>query len=565
MRVILSAAGWLCHRVAVAKRRFGFYNTRMAAQSYLRSSRVISVLTLVSRITGLLRDSAISAWLGYSWVQDRFVFAFTIPNLFRQLFGEGALSAVFIPVLTDRLSREGRDRAAKLFGNVISLLAALLIGLTVLVLLLLGGIWVAGERDAALKLTLGLTALMAPYMILICLVALFSALLNCLDRFGLPAFVPVIMNLFLIAGVLTARYVLGPWLGDQQSQVYVLGVALLLAGVTQLATVAAAVRRAGVRWSFDFSLSDPDVRTMFKMLAPLLLGLGVLKLSELIDNTIIVGLSPKTAEAFSVWGYEVAYPLYEGAMTAVNNARRLYQFPLGVLAISLATAAFPTFSRAASAKDFDQLRGSVSHALRIAILEGIPSGLGLILLAELIVTVVFKYGNVGGQDVRETAHVLRMYGLGLWAFCAQHIIVRAFYSVKDTKTPLKVMSATLVLNLAMNLTLIWVHAIGAGAFGLSASVMCSLNVVLLCAIFSRRYGRLEIGQILRATGKVAVAAGLMGAAVYATYAYFDELNRYMRLALCMGVAAGVFLPAAVVLKIEEFHDLVAVARKKRGR
>jgi putative peptidoglycan lipid II flippase len=519
-------------------------------------------LTFLSRITGLVRDSTTTAWLGYSWVQDRFVYAFTIPNLFRQLFGEGALSAVFVPILSENLARDDKERAGKLFGNVATLLALILTVLTLVMLGLLGLIWMFSDPDPQRRLTLALTGLMAPYMILVCLIALFSAMLNCLDRFGLPAFLPVILNMFLIGGVVVAKYGVGRWTDRLDVQIYTLGVALLLAGIIQLWVVSRAVKKQGIRWGIDFRISDPQLRRMLIILAPMLLCLGILKFGEWLDNQIIVSLSGEGGGGFTFLGRQFLYPLQNGAMTAVNNARRLYQFPLGVLAISLATAAFPMFSRSAAAGDIPELRRSVSHALRVAIFEGLPSGLGLIALSELIVRVVFGYGQVDRHDISETAHVLRMYGLGVWAFCAQHIIVRAFYSVKDTLTPLKIMTATLCLDVLLNFTLIWVPVIGPGAFGLTSSVMCIINVLLLSTTFSRRFGNLDLRRLVWQGGKTLVACVIMLAAIYICKPHLTHMSKYVQLMILLALGVAAFALGCILLRIEEFRELAGLHRRK---
>lgn len=533
----------------------------MSTQSFLRSSRLISGLTLCSRVTGLVRDVVLAGWLGNNWVQDRLAYAFQIPQLFRRLFGEGALSAAFIPTLSENLAARGKERAGRLFSNVATLLAGILTILTLTILVVLLMIWVLGEQSLKRQFVLGLTALMTPYMIFVCLVALFSAMLNCFEKFGLPAFVPVILNFFQIGAVIVGRYFVSRWTDRLDLQVYTVGVAVVLAGIVQLWVMIRAVRRLGIRWRLDFSISDGDLRKMMIMLAPMVLGLGVLQFGAWLDSQIILSLSgDRTSAGFELFGRYVAYPLEEGSLAAVNFARRLYNFPLGVLAISLATAAFPLFSRYAAEGDMESLRSSVSDGLRIAIFEGLPCGLGLIVLAELIVRVVFERGNFSHDDTVQTAHILRMYSLGLWAYCAQHIIVRAFYSVKDTMTPLRVMMATLGLNVALNLTLLWIPSIGAGAFGISTSVMCSINVIILCVIFSRRFGGLGLRRILFSSVRVLAVSVLMLAAVYFCAAWLVDLSKYLQLMIALAVGVTSFAAGCYLFKVSELREVLGISR-----
>jgi len=499
----------------------------MDKPSYLRSSRLISILTLTSRITGLIRDSFIAGWLGAGWINDRFILAFMIPNLSRRLFGEGALSSAFIPILSENLSQRGTRRASKLFANVATLLAAVLTVLTLLILAALVVIWLFAAHDAKRSLTVGLIAVMSPYMILVCLVALFSSMLNCFDRFGLPAFAPIILNMFQIAAVFVAKFVVGQ-----------------------------------IRWRFDLSVSDPDLRRILIAVTPVAVGLGVLQFGALLDSAIIILLSAAEGEGFELFGMSVHYPLLEGSLTAVNYARRLYNFPLGVLAISLATAAFPMFSRYASAGHHLQLARSVSHALRIAILQGLSCGVGMIVLAELIIRVIFERGRFSPADTAQTAFVLRMYCLGLWAYCAQHIILRAFYSLKDMITPLRVMMVTLAINVILNVTLVWIPQIGPGAFGLSTAIMCSINVIALSVIFARRFGGLDGRAIIRSAGKVMLAVAIMGSAVYACLLNLGGIdNKYLQLPICLAVGVGVFAGACYVLRIREWKDALGLSER----
>jgi len=536
----------------------------MASRSYLSFSRLISALTFLSRITGLARDVVLAAWLGNNWVQDRLTYAFAVPNLFRRLFGEGALSASFIPVLSENLVTSGKERAGKLFGNVATLLTVILTVLTLVLLGILVLVWLFGQRSVERRLVVGLTAVMCPYMIFVCLVALFSAMLNCFDRFGLPAFVPIILNAFQIAAVVIARYVIGRWTERQDIQVYAVGVAVLLAGITQLLVMILAVRRAGISWGIDFSVSDRDLRKLLTMVGPVTLGLGVLQFAGWLDNQIILSLTGPEGEGFTLFGIQLNYPLREGSLAAVGFARRLYQFPLGVLAISLATAAFPMFSRYAQARNLPELAKSVSHALEIAIFEGLPSGLGMIALSGLIVAVLFEHGSFTGAHTAQTAHILRMYCLGLWAYCAQHIILRAFYSLQDMLTPLWVMTGTVALNLIVSLSLLWVPWIGAGAFGIGTTIMCSINVIVLSTIFARRFGTLRPGRVIYSSLKVLVVSAVMAVMVYWILEHLSDVNKYAKLAACLAAGTAIFIASCYVMKIEQLQEVLGIPKRRAG-
>jgi len=530
------------------------------SRSILHSTRLISLVTLGSRVTGLARDMLISAWLGNNWIQDRLNYAFLVPNIFRQLLGEGALSAAFIPVLSEKLTKESRESVGRLVGNVATVLAVLLIGLTCLLLLIIGGAWFFSARSAYSNLSAGLTAVMVPYMIFVCLVALFSGLLNCLDHFGIPAFMPVIINMSQVFGVIFAKYVLARHGVASEHQVYVIGVSVLLAGVVQIIWITRTVKKAGIRWGLHFSLADPDLRRIVVTMGPMIFGLGILQFSTWMDNQVMLSLTATTKQYFSVFGYQIKYPLEEGALSAVNLARRLYNFPVGVLGIALATAAFPAFSRLAASKDHTALADLVSKSLRLAIFEGLPTGIGLMVLSHLIVRVLIQRGHFTDQDTVQTAYVLRYYAIGIWAYCGHHVVVRAFYSLKDTVTPLRVLSKTITLTIIMNIVCLWIPSIREGIFGLSTSIMSSLNVIILGGILSRKIGSLHFREIMATTVKTLMASGLMALGVYLTEAYLPVHNKYLMLLACLLVAAVVFFPCCWALKIQEAREFLSRSR-----
>ncbi len=475
---------------------------------FLGSARLIAVCTLGSRVTGLVRDMVVNHIFGQGWVQDAFHYGFLIPNLFRRLFGEGALSAVFVPVFTDVLSEQGRARAWTLLGRVAGLMVLVLAVLLCLVELGSLAVWAFTGGGAMRNLQVGLTAVMAPFMVGICLLALFSSMLNCLRHFTVPALLPIVLNIFIISGAL----LVGPMLGDQlQEQVYGLGFCVIVAGVVQLLLILPVLRQHGVRFKLSLDRDDPDVRRILRLFLPVLIGQGVLLFNVFFDAQICTLLTrgPGDPASFTLLGTTAAYPLAEGALSAVTNAQRLYQFPLGVLAISLATAALPTFSQYATDKDIGGLRSAVAQSLRLAVFVGLPSGLMLFILRQPIISLLFEHGRFGPDETARAADVLRWYGLGLTAFCCQHILLRGFYSLKDTITPMKISCWLVALNIALNLALIWTFQ--EQAFGISTSVTATLHVCICIWLLRRRLdGRIGATaiaiSILKAIGATAAAS-----------------------------------------------------------
>lgn len=538
---------------------------------YLWSAKLIAVCTLLSRFTGLARDITLNHVYGQRWVQDAFNYGFLIPNLFRRLFGEGALSAIFIPVFTETLDRKGRPDAWVLLGRVAGLMVVILCSATILLELGVLVIWQLYPGGPMRELQLGLTAVMMPFMISICLLALLSSILNCLNHFAVPALMPIVLNVMNIVGVLFV----GPMIGKPlESQIYGVALSVLAASVLQLILILPVLRSHGVQvpWSLDHR--HPDVRRIARMFFPVVMGQGVLLLSVFFDAQICTFLTrgPESAPTFSFFGYAVNYPLAEGALSAVNNAQRLYQFPLGVLAISLATAVFPMFSLYASREDYAGLRETLGQSIRVAIFEGLPSGVVMILLAEPIVALLFEHGQFGPEATARAAWVLKWYGLGMPAFCAQHILLRGFYSLKDTLTPMWIGCSLVVVNMALSLSLLWHPTIREAAFGISTSATATMHVLVSVWLLRRRMrGRIGATAILKASLKTLVAGALAGAATWWLSRWTMRIDtaglgrtgaRAVEVFVPLIGAAAVYLGAAFILRAEEIGWLLG---RRRGR
>lgn len=546
-----------------------------SSRPVLSDAKRIAACTLVSRVTGLARDVLLAQAFALSWVQDAFSYAFQIPNLFRRLFGEGAMAPVFVPTFTRTLENEGRPAAWRLLAGTLGLMTAALAAVIVAIEMILLGVWLLAPADPARaearRLLLALTGLMLPFMLPICVLALLSAILNCLGSFVPAAAAPILLNLAMIAGLAW----IGPWLapGDLHAQVYIVAGLVLVGGVLQLLYIWPALRRAGVQVGFRVAPRDPHVARMLKLLPPVALGQGVLAFGVFLDAQICTALThvAGTPEQATWLGVTFAYPLAEGALSAVTIAQRLYQFPLGVLAISLATAALPAFSRFAARQEWPAWTAEVQRTLRLAVFEGLLAGVMMIVLAEPIVRFLFEYGRFDAADTQRTAVVLRWFGFGLWAFCAQHMVLRAFYSVGDVRTPLRLAMAALPLSVVLNLTLVWFAAIRESAFALSSCLSSALTVLIGAVLLTRRTGRLILDAAVGAAVlRMLVAAGVTGAAA-------EYLRRgwpapdwgsgwgvvvargFATLGL-LAVSTGVFLLVARLLGLSEVGALLARRR-----
>ncbi len=541
---------------------------------FLGSARIIAICTLCSRVTGLARDIALNVAFGQNWVQDAFNYGFLIPNLFRRLFGEGALSAVFVPTFTEVLDQRGRPAAWALLGRVTGLLALLLIGLTVLMELGALVIWHFAPGGPMRELQIGLTAVMTPFLIAICLLALFASILNCLNHFTMPALMPIVLNLMIVLGVV----VVGPMMSDRlEVRVYGVAVCVLAASVIQLALIMPVLRAHGVQFRMSLQLDDPDLRRMGRIFIPVLLGQGILLFNVFFDAQICTLLTqgPDQSPTFSFLSREYYYPLEQGALSAVNNAQRLYQFPLGVLAISLATAALPMFSLYASRGDTAGLRSALAQAMRLAVFVGLPSGVLVIVLSEPIIALLFQHGRYEAADTIRAAKVLDLYGIGIVAFCCQHIVLRGFYSIKDTITPMKVSCYLVAINIAMNLTLLWHPAIREKAFGISTTTTAFLHVGISMLLLRRRLGgRIGATEITTSSLKTLFASAVAGAIAWWLLGQVSTLDaaevgmavaRGTRVFVPLLAAMVAFFAVARLLRMEEIGWLLSRERRAPPR
>ena len=373
----------------------------------VRSAGVMSLLTLLSRIFGYLRDNLQAQILGASRTADAFIIAFRIPNLLRRLVGEGAFTAAFVPTLSDYMKPERRAELWKFAGVVFWSMACVLMVLTAL------GVIFSPSLVSALaygftgleekwNLTVALNRLMFPYLIFIGLAALVQGILNVNGSFAVPAFTPVLLNLCIIGAALG----LAPFMAEPA---YAFAWGVLLGGALQLGFQIPFVMRLGMRFPIKVDFSHPGVRQIGRLMLPGLLGMGVTQIIVLIDSFF-------------------ASLLKEGSVSALYYSGRVNELALGSFAISVSTVILPTLSRQAAAGRMDELRRTLLYGLRVVSFITVPASVGLIVLSQPIISVLFEHGKFSAADTEYAAHALRFYAIGLLPFGAVKILAPAFYS-----------------------------------------------------------------------------------------------------------------------------------------
>lgn len=520
-------------------------------QNVSRNLRVVSLCTIVSRIFGLLRDQAMGTLFGAGEVLDSFTVAFRLPNLARVLLGEGALTTAFLPIVVEELNHRGRESAARVTWAVFVALSLALCALVIVAEVGLGLLVSCVALAEETRLLCRLTALMLPYVILICLAAQLGAVLQALGRFMWPALVPVVLNVVWLAAL---WWVIPVWWSDPIQQIQATAVCVLIAGGLQLAFMVVILWKCGFGYRSDWRTSIGVVRRVAREMLPVVLGLSITQLNAVLDSFVAWGFAqPDGAGPLMPLPGSPAYPLHAGTATALYLGQRLYQFPLGVFGVALGTVLYPLFARHAQRGDVGKLRSDLSLGVRLVLSIGLPASAGLMLIAHPLATLFFQYGKFDAAAARQTGDMILCYGSGVWAYCGLLILQRGFYASGDRLTPMYVGLTAMIVNIILNLTLIW--PLGGRGLALSTALVAALQSVATCLLLQRKIGSLEWRQIgwtaVRTLVAVIVMCGVCLALTQATTTTDGVATRGIKLALPL-VAGGItFLGVAWLLRLRE--------------
>ncbi|MFQ6034770.1 MAG: murein biosynthesis integral membrane protein MurJ [Sedimentisphaerales bacterium] len=531
----------------------------MAQQkTMIRGFRQIALLTMASRVLGMLRDMTFAYFLGASGLMDGWAIAFKVPNLARRLFGEGAASSSLIPVYSEELQRD-REKANRLAFTVVTAVFVLLTGIVLLGEGIIWGYYRFFSNLPGTQLKLKLSAIMLPYMVLICVVAILAGILHTHRHFAAPAAAPVVLNVFLIGSLCFSGWVFHI---QPNRQVFIVAVAVILAGLVQLLIQLPPLRARGIYIRPAWQVRSEAFKKVILLMGPMVLGLTVTQINTLADDFIALWFSgsDEKGQFFSWFGQQIRYPLWEGAVSHLFYSQRLYQFPLGVLGISLATAIFPVMSTDAARKDFAALSKSVSQGLRCAVFVALPATAGLLVVARPLVSVIFERGQFTAQDTILTKWTLSFYVLGLCGYFAQQVATRAFYSMQDSFTPARSALIAVFANIVLNLTLIWF--LGTGGLAAATAACSYLQVAILVAVLRRRLGSAVLVGLGRALAKTIVATLFMLIMVVAALQLSKSWADIFKLLLSVPSAAAVYLLAAKFLRIEMLSLLTGLQSAK---
>ena len=459
-----------------------------------RSAGLIGIATMTSRVLGLIRDQVLAYKFGAGNAMDAFNVAFRIPNLARDLFAEGAMSAAFVPTFTRRLTLQGRDEAWRL-GN--QLVNALLLATGVLVVVgivfakPLIGLLAQGyaSEPGKLALTTTLTRIMLPFLTLVAVAAALMGMLNSLRRFFIPALSPAMFNVAMILSAVALVPIM-PRFGLQP----IVGMAFgaLLGGLGQVVVQRPALSREGYRYRAVLDYRDTGLREVFRLMGPGTFGLAAVQINLLVNMILATGQGT-------------------GAVSWLSYAFRLMYLPIGLFGVSIATAALPDLARHAARQELAGMRETISSGLRMMLMLNVPATVGLITLASPIVALIFERGSFTSADTAATAAALVFYAPGLLGYAAVKIAVPSFYALRDSRTPVLVSIGSVLVNVVLNLVL--VRVIGYRGLALGTAIAAGLNASVLLVLLGRRLGGLDGVRIATAFGKIAVASAIMGLAV----------------------------------------------------
>lgn len=549
-------------------------------RSVARSAGIVSLAIIGSRVLGLVRELVFAAYFGAGFATDAFIIAFRIPNLLRDLFGEGALSAAFVTTFSQKLNREGEQsawRLANLVNNGLFLVLAVIV---------LGGIFFSPQivqllmssksvdpAKAALTFDLAvtMTRIMFPFLLMISLAAVAMGVLNTRGIFGIPASASTMFNVGSIFGGLLCAYLFAPDyvtsvtlglihgrrspLDEAAAGRAIIGMAVgtLVGGMMQWLIQVPSMRRVGYRWQPILSFKDEGVRQVMRLMAPAIIGAAAVQVNVLVSTNFASGLG-------------------EGPVSWLNYAFRLIQFPIGVFGVAISTVTLTKTAREAALENLTAFRRTIAASLRLTMLLTIPSAVGLVVLAKPIIGLIYQRGRFTASDTDQAAAALAYYAIGLTAYSAIKVLAPAFYALRDTRVPMAASVISIITNYVVAKLAIEYFGIGHRGLALSVSSVALINCGLLLFFLRRKLDGIEGGSLMSSFVKVSLASAAMGGACWlistrlaAFIGAQSLLTRVVNVGVSVAVGVVVFAVVARVLGVGELEQLTRALQRRFGR
>lgn len=498
---------------------------------------IVIIATIFCRILGLGREIVISNRFGAGIETDAFFIAFMIPNLLRSFLGEGALNSAFIPVFTDYLTNHDRKKAEYFASNILNILIIILMIVVAL------GIWGAplliniiaiGFKTNIYKyqLAVNLTRIIFPYIGFVAVAALFMGILNSYDHFLVPALAPAMLNISVIVFALTLSFKYG---------IFAIAWGVILGGIGQALIQAPVLIKNKIKYSFVVDFNDPGTKKLLKLLVPAMIGLAITQINVVVDRTL-------------------ASTLIDGSISALYYSNRLVQFPLGAFGIAISIAIFPTLSKQMAKNNINEFKKSLLFGLKILLFITVPSAVGLMVLKDSLIRLIYEHGIFSRVATNMTASALLYYSIGLFAYACVRLITMSFYALKDAKTPVKIGIYIVFINIALDLILI--RYLAHSGLALATSVAAILNLIILLKVLQDKIGNLELKSQVPFLIKIIISSIFLGIICVLVNNYFSSIldlsNKYNQtIQVIVSIFSGgmVYLISSYILGVKEVRNL----------
>ncbi len=524
-----------------------------------RATGIVGIAILCSRVLGLIREVVFAALFGAGRNLDAFLMAFRVPNMLRDLFAEGALSTAFITTFSKKIATEGDASAWRLASKVATLTVVFMSAVTLLgilfapqlIQLMTWGSW-SPEKTA---ITILLTRIMWPFILLVSLAALVMGMLNAKHVFGMPAMASSFFNLGSIVGGVALCYWFDPqidWRHPHFGERGLIGLAIgtLIGGLLQLIVQFPPLRRVGFKFRPDFNWRDPGVRIILALMGPATIAASAVQINVLVNSGFAARLG-------------------DGPVSWLNIAFRLMQLPLGIFGVAVATVTLPLISRSAAVGNTAGFRSALAHSIRLVLLLTIPAAIGLIILAEPIIRLIYEHGRFTPAATEQTAVALRFYAIGLAGYSADKVLAPAFYALDRRYIPMFVTMTSIAINFCLNWFFTFYLNWGHRGLAFSTSMVAITNFLLLYSMMRHYTGRLETGTMLLTVGKLLIAGAVLAGicwlawrSFFATHAHVSVWQNAIAIVITIVVGAAAFFSAAYLLRVAEVQDVVDLVRRK---
>lgn len=503
-----------------------------------KSARSVSTFTLLSRVLGMVRDIVIASVFGAGQVTDAFWVAFRIPNLLRRLFAEGTLTVSFIPVFTDRLEHGGKEKAKLISDSVFTILLIILVVISILGIVFspyIVKIFASGFSDEVFSLAVKLNRIMFPYLLFISLTALSMGVLNSLKHFFAPSFSPVLFNICMIVFAVFLH-------SHFEIPIIALAIGVMVGGIAQFLFQLPFLKNRNFIFRPKLLLKNPDVKKIFTLIIPQVFGLAVYNLNIIVNT-------------------QYASYLPEGTVSYLFLSERLIEFPLGVIAVSLATVLLPNFSSSIARGNLSEFRETYISSVKMLSYILIPACFGLIALSRPICNVLYQRGEFGFEQMVFTSQCLFAYAAGMWAVGLIRITVPAFFARKDTKTPVFVAFIAFLLNASVGYILSFKLQLNHIGLAAASSISSIVNISLLLYFINSRIVKINNQALGSYLLRILIIGAVMGVSVYKVSGLSDwtssqfSIEKLMSLGLCVLTGIIVYGILSKVLRIEEFNKI----------